>query len=74
MGKFKFTKTSIEGVYFIEPTVFGDERGYLWKHTIKKNSKKQDLILILYKIINPNLLKELLEDFIFNIKCLRVNW
>lgn len=28
MGKFNFTKTSIEGVYVIEPTVFGDERGY----------------------------------------------
>ena len=28
MGKFKFIKTSIEGVYIIKPTVFGDERGY----------------------------------------------
>ncbi len=28
MGKFKFIKTSIEGVYIVEPTVFGDERGY----------------------------------------------
>ena len=28
MGKFKFNQTSIEGVYVIEPTVFGDERGY----------------------------------------------
>ena len=28
MGKFKFTKTSIEGVVVIEPTVFGDNRGY----------------------------------------------
>jgi len=28
MGKFKFEKTDIEGVYFIEPTVFGDQRGY----------------------------------------------
>jgi len=28
MGKFKFVKTSIEGVYIIKPTVFGDERGY----------------------------------------------
>ncbi len=28
MSKFKFTKTSIEGVYVVEPTVFGDERGY----------------------------------------------
>ncbi|SCG86079.1 dTDP-4-dehydrorhamnose 3,5-epimerase [Methanobacterium congolense] len=28
MGKFKFMETSIEGVYIVEPTVFGDERGY----------------------------------------------
>ena len=28
MGKFTFTKTSIEGVYVIKPTLFGDERGY----------------------------------------------
>ena len=28
MGKFKKIETSIEGVYVIEPTVFGDKRGY----------------------------------------------
>ena len=28
MGKFKRTDTSIEGVCIIEPTVFGDNRGY----------------------------------------------
>ena len=28
MNKFTFEKTSIEGVYVIEPTVFGDNRGY----------------------------------------------
>ena len=28
MGKFKFTPTEIEDVVVIEPTVFGDERGY----------------------------------------------
>ena len=28
MGKFNFIKTSIDGVIIIEPTVFGDERGY----------------------------------------------
>ena len=28
MGKFKFNMTDIEGVYVIEPTVYGDERGY----------------------------------------------
>lgn len=28
MGKFNFNKTNIDGLYIIEPTVFGDERGY----------------------------------------------
>jgi len=28
MEKFKFTKTNIEGVYVIEPLIFGDSRGY----------------------------------------------
>ena len=28
MGKFKFIKTEIEGVIIIEPTLYGDERGY----------------------------------------------
>ena len=28
MGKFNFIKTEIEGVTIIEPTVFGDNRGY----------------------------------------------
>ncbi len=28
MGKFNFIKTSIDGVIIIEPTVFGDNRGY----------------------------------------------
>lgn len=28
MGKFNFIKTDIDGVMIIEPTVFGDDRGY----------------------------------------------
>ncbi len=28
MGKLKFNKTDIEGVYIIEPQVYGDSRGY----------------------------------------------
>lgn len=28
MGKFNFVKTSIEGVVIVEPTVYGDARGY----------------------------------------------
>lgn len=36
MGKFKFNETSIEGVYVIENTVFGDERGYFMETYQKK--------------------------------------
>ncbi len=28
MGKFTFVETGIEGMFLVEPTVFGDERGY----------------------------------------------
>ena len=28
MGKFKFTQTKLNGTFIIEPTVFGDNRGY----------------------------------------------
>ena len=28
MGKFNFIKTELPGVLIVEPTVFGDERGY----------------------------------------------
>lgn len=28
MGKFRFIPTDMEGLYIVEPTVFGDERGY----------------------------------------------
>ncbi|MDR3063146.1 MAG: dTDP-4-dehydrorhamnose 3,5-epimerase [Methanobrevibacter sp.] len=40
MGKFNFIKTSIEGVFIIEPTVFGDERGYFME-TFQKNEFKE---------------------------------
>lgn len=36
MGKFKKIETSIQGVYVIEPTVFGDNRGYFME-TYSKN-------------------------------------
>jgi dTDP-4-dehydrorhamnose 3,5-epimerase len=28
MGKFKFEQTPLEGAYIVEPTIFGDKRGY----------------------------------------------
>ena len=37
MGKFKRNDTSIEGVCVIEPTVFGDDRGYFMESYSKKD-------------------------------------
>lgn len=36
MGKFKKIETGIEGLYVIEPTVFGDDRGYFMETYNKK--------------------------------------
>lgn len=43
MNKFKFTKTSIEGVFIIEPTVFMDDRGYFMESYHKKEFEKNGL-------------------------------
>ena len=40
MGKFTKNETSIDGVYVIEPTVFGDNRGYFME-TYKKDLFEQ---------------------------------
>ena len=41
MGKFNFIKTDIDGVVIIEPTVFGDDRGYFME-TYNYNEFKEN--------------------------------
>ena len=41
MGKFKITQTEIDGVFTVEPTVFGDERGYFME-TYNENDFKEE--------------------------------
>lgn len=43
MGKFKFNPTEIDGVYVIEPTVFGDERGYFMETYSETDFKEAGL-------------------------------
>ncbi|MDO5480080.1 MAG: dTDP-4-dehydrorhamnose 3,5-epimerase [Candidatus Saccharibacteria bacterium] len=43
MGKFKFDMTEIEGVYVIEPSVYGDERGYFMETYSEKEFKEAGL-------------------------------
>lgn len=41
MGKFKITRTKIHDVFTVEPTVFGDERGYFME-TYNENDFKEE--------------------------------
>ncbi len=43
MGKFIFEKTDIDGVFIIEPTLFGDERGYFMETYNKTDFKEAGL-------------------------------
>lgn len=51
MGKFKFNKTEIDGVFVIEPTVFGDERGYFMETYSEADFKEAGLD---YKFVQDN--------------------
>ena len=51
MGKFKFEPTKIEGVYVIEPTVYGDERGYFMETYSEAEFKEAGLD---YKFVQDN--------------------
>ncbi len=54
----QFKKFPIEGPVLIEPKVFGDERGFFWKHLKHLSSKKKTYLLILLKIIILDPLEE----------------
>jgi len=43
LNKFNFTKTSIEGVFIIEPTVFTDNRGYFMESYNRKEFAENGL-------------------------------
>ena len=40
MGNFKFTKTDIEGMFVVEPAVYGDNRGYFMETYNENDFKK----------------------------------
>ena len=51
MGKFTFKKTELEGVYVIEPTVYGDNRGYFMETYNEKDFFDNGLK---YKFVQDN--------------------
>ena len=46
MGNFIFNKTDIEGVYIIEPTIFGDNRGYFMETYNYNDFKAEGLDMV----------------------------
>lgn len=48
MGKFKRIDTKIDGVCIIEPTVFGDDRGFFME-TYEKNDFGEYMIMLMQK-------------------------
>jgi dTDP-4-dehydrorhamnose 3,5-epimerase len=46
MGKFNFIKTEIEGLFVIEPTVYGDQRGYFMETHNQKEFDEASLGMI----------------------------
>lgn len=46
MGQFKFTETEINGVYIIEPKVFGDNRGYFMETYNYEDFKRAGLDMV----------------------------
>ncbi|NME83750.1 dTDP-4-dehydrorhamnose 3,5-epimerase [Clostridium sp. SM-530-WT-3G] len=46
MGNFNFNKTSIDGVYIIEPKVFGDNRGYFMESYNGEHFKEAGLNMV----------------------------
>ncbi len=46
MGKIKVTKCGIEGLYVIEPTVFGDSRGYFMETYNRKDFAEAGLDMV----------------------------
>mgnify|MGYP002090181002 CR=1 FL=1 len=51
MGQIKVTKAPIEGLYVIEPTVHGDNRGYFMETYNQNDMHGQVLIWCLYRTI-----------------------
>ena len=48
MGKLTFTETGIKDLYIIEPTVYGDHRGYFFE-SYEGLWKNSDIFLGIYK-------------------------
>ena len=74
MGKIKVTQCGdIEGLKVIEPTVFGDSRGYFME-TYNYNDFKPALMWNLFRTTSPAPVTVSSADFISRSTIRRINW
>ena len=58
MGNFTFNKLDIEGLYVIEPKVFGDSRGYFMETYQNKDFKRAGIDVTFVQVMSQSLEKE----------------
>jgi len=68
VGQFKFTETEINGVYIIEPKVFGDERGYFMETYNYEDFKAAGLDMVFVQDNQSKSIKGVLRGLHFQKK------
>ena len=68
MGKFNFIKTEVEGLYIIEPTVFGDDRGFFLETYHKEDFHAAGLTMEFIQDNHSKSTKGVLRGLHFQIK------
>ena len=68
MSNFNFKKTKIDGVYIIEPKVFGDNRGYFMESYNKEHFAEAGLNMIFVQDNESKSSKDVLRGFHFQRK------
>lgn len=74
MGQIKVTKAPIEGLYVIEPTVHGDDRGYFMETYNLNDMKEAGLDMNFVQDNQSMSTKGVHEDFISRNSTHRANW
>ena len=75
MGKIKVTECGgIKGLKVVEPTVFGDARGYFMETYNYNDFKEAGIDVELYRIISQAHIRVYFADFISRSITHRINW
>lgn len=75
MGKFIFEKCGgIDGLYLIQPAVFGDNRGYFMETYNYEDFKEAGLDMVLYRTISRVLQRECFGGCISRKSIHRESW